>query len=162
IGEGGMGTVYRATHVQIENTVAIKVLHSHLAADQVVVERFRREAFAAAQIRHPNAVTVLDFGITRDTKVAYIVMEFLEGADLRHAIKEKKKAGEYFDYGDIHLILNQACGAIHSAHLKGIIHRDLKPDNIWLLNNPQGIEFVKVLDFGIAKITTGANVNTLT
>lgn len=162
IGEGGMGTVYRATHIQIEHTVAIKVLHPHLAADQVVVERFRREAFAAAQIRHPNAVAVLDFGITRDTKVAYIVMEFLEGADLRHAIKEKRKTGDYFSYSDIHLILSQACGAIHSAHLKGIIHRDLKPDNIWLLNNPQGIEFVKVLDFGIAKITTGANVNTLT
>jgi len=162
IGEGGMGTVYRATHIQIEYTVAIKVLHPHLAADQVVVERFRREAFAAAQIRHPNAVAVLDFGITRDTKVAYIVMEFLEGSDLRHAIKEKKKAGEYFSYSEIHQILSQACSAIHSAHLKGIIHRDLKPDNIWLLNNPQGIEFVKVLDFGIAKITTGANVNTLT
>jgi eukaryotic-like serine/threonine-protein kinase len=162
IGEGGMGTVYRATHVQIEHTVAIKVLHPHLAADQVVVERFRREAFAAAQIRHPNAVAVLDFGITRDTKVAYIVMEFLEGADLRHAIKEKRKTGDYFSYSDIHLILSQACGAIHSAHLKGIIHRDLKPDNIWLLDNPQGVEFVKVLDFGIAKITTGANVNTLT
>ncbi|HKQ08996.1 MAG TPA: bifunctional serine/threonine-protein kinase/formylglycine-generating enzyme family protein [Blastocatellia bacterium] len=162
IGEGGMGTVYRATHLQIEHSVAIKILHTHLAADQVVVERFRREAFAAAQIRHPNAVAVLDFGITRDTKVAYIVMEFLEGKDLRQAIKDRRQSGHHFGYNDIQLILSQACGAVHSAHLKGIIHRDLKPDNIWLLKSAPGVELVKVLDFGIAKITSGNNVNTLT
>ena len=74
LGEGGMGTVYRATHVQMENTVAVKILHPHLASDQYAVERFRREARSAAQIRHPNAVAVTDFGVTREQGIAYLVM----------------------------------------------------------------------------------------
>src|SRR5262244_2857023 len=86
VGEGGMGTVYRATHIQMENTVAVKILHPHLASDQNSVERFRREARSAAQIRHPNAVAVTDFGVTKDAGIAYLVMEFLEGEDLRARI----------------------------------------------------------------------------
>src|ERR1051325_4737443 len=73
IGEGGMGRVYKATHVHMDSTVAVKILHSHLAFDEMAVERFRREARAAAQIRHPNAVAVTDFGVTKDTGVAYLV-----------------------------------------------------------------------------------------
>src|SRR5215468_6730700 len=86
VGEGGMGTVYRATHVQMEHTVAVKILHPHLASDSVAMERFRREARSAAQIRHPNAVAVTDFGVSKEAHIAYLVMEFLEGEDLRARI----------------------------------------------------------------------------
>ncbi|HYL99535.1 MAG TPA: bifunctional serine/threonine-protein kinase/formylglycine-generating enzyme family protein [Blastocatellia bacterium] len=149
VGEGGMGRVYRATHVQMENTVAVKVLHSHLSSDQTAVERFRREARAAAQIRHPNAVAVTDFGVTKDKKTAYLVMEFLEGEDLRHRLKVKKQLG----FEETALILSQTCAAVSAAHAKGIIHRDLKPDNILIVGGEQ-CEQVKVLDFGIAKLKT--------
>jgi serine/threonine protein kinase len=158
VGEGGMGTVYRATHVQMENTIAVKILHPHLASDQTAIERFRREARAAAQIRHPNAVAVTDFGVTREGNIAYLVMEFLEGADLRDKIKKKKQ----LDYEEAFLILNQTCSAVSAAHAKGIIHRDLKPDNIWLLNTAELLEHVKVLDFGIAKLKTSTDATNLT
>jgi len=79
ISEGGMGKVYRATHIYMHNTVAIKILHPNLASDRITVERFRREAFLAAQINHPNAVAVTDFGVAKDSQLAYLVMEFLEG-----------------------------------------------------------------------------------
>src|SRR5499427_9396063 len=119
IGEGGMGTVYRGTHVQMEHTIAVKILHQHLASDQTAVERFRREARAAAQIRHPNAVAVTDFGVTRKEGIAYLVMEFLEGGDLRRKIKREKR----LDCSEAILIMNQACAALNAAHEKGIIHR---------------------------------------
>jgi serine/threonine protein kinase len=156
-GEGGMGTVYRATHVQMENTVAVKILHPHLASDHTAVERFRREARAAAQIRHPNAVAVTDFGVSRTEGIAYLVMEFLEGGDLRDKINHKPQ----LDYEETFLILNQTCSAVQAAHAKGIIHRDLKPDNIWLVKTDEPFESVKVLDFGIAKLkaATGGTSN---
>jgi serine/threonine-protein kinase len=152
IGEGGMGTVYRGTHVQMEHTIAVKILHQHLASDQTAVERFRREARAAAQIRHPNAVAVTDFGVTKDSGIAYLVMEFLEGNDLRIKINRDKQ----LDYYDTFIILNQVCAAVYAAHKKGIIHRDLKPDNIWLVQSDKPLELVKVLDFGIAKLKTSS------
>src|SRR5215469_15961926 len=158
VGEGGMGSVYRATHVQMEHTVAVKVLHSDLASDQVAVERFRREARAAAQIRHPNAVAVTDFGVTKKEGIAYLVMEFLEGGDLRRKIKREKR----LDCSEAILIMNQACAALNAAHEKGIIHRDLKPDNIWLLESTNPYAQVKVLDFGIAKLKASAEDSNLT
>jgi serine/threonine-protein kinase len=151
VGEGGYGTVYKATHVEIDHTVAVKILHPHLAADKLTIERFRREARAAAQIRHPNAVVVTDFGVTKDEGTAYLVMEFLEGVDLRTKLQQKKQ----LDYQEAILIIIQACEAVHAAHVKGIIHRDLKPDNIWLTKTHEAVEQVKVLDFGIAKIKAG-------
>ncbi len=158
IGEGGMGKVYRGTHIQMDHTVAIKVLHPHLSSDQIAVERFRREARAAAYIRHPNAVAVTDFGVTKDTGVAYLIMEFLEGVELREKIKEEKQ----LDYEESFLIVQQTCSALQAAHSKGIIHRDLKPDNIWLIKSEDGIDRVKVLDFGIAKLKTTAETSKLT
>lgn len=148
IGEGGMGTVYRATHIQMENTVAVKTLHPQLASDQNAVERFRREARSAAQIHHPNAVAVTDFGVSRHEGIAYLVMEFLEGQDLRHKLKHNRQ----LDLEETYLILNQTCAAVSAAHSRGIIHRDLKPDNIWLIKTENEMEQVKVLDFGIAKL----------
>lgn len=158
VGEGGMGTVYRATHVQMENTVAVKILHPHLASDQYAVERFRREARSAAQIRHPNAVAVTDFGVTREEGIAYLVMEFLEGEDLRHRIKQKRQ----LDLEEAFVILSQTCSAVSAAHARGIIHRDLKPDNIWLINAPGEAVHVKVLDFGIAKLKASTDSVNLT
>jgi serine/threonine-protein kinase len=158
IGEGGMGKVYRATHVHMDNTVALKILHTHLASDQTALERFRREARAAAYIRHPNAVAVTDFGVTKDTGIAYLVMEFLEGVELRQKIKQQKQ----LDYEESFLIVQQTCAALQAAHAKGIIHRDLKPDNIWLLPTEDGITRVKVLDFGIAKLKTTTETSALT
>ena len=158
IGQGGMGKVYRATHIHMDALVAVKVLHTELAADYIALERFRREARAAAQIRHPNAVAVTDFGVTLDNSIAYLVMEFLEGADLRENIKKMKRLG----YEDTVLIVRQICSALEAAHAKGIIHRDLKPDNIWLVHSGEGIEQVKVLDFGIAKLKTTTEMMKLT
>ena len=158
IGEGGMGKVYRATHIQIGHTVAIKILHSQLATDQTAIERFRREARAAAYIQHPNAVAVTDFGVMKDTGMAYLVMEFLTGIELRQMIKERKQ----LDYEETFIIVHQTCSALQAAHVKGIIHRDLKPDNIWLLKSEDDIPRVKVLDFGIAKLKTDTESNQLT
>ncbi|HJQ71136.1 MAG TPA: bifunctional serine/threonine-protein kinase/formylglycine-generating enzyme family protein [Blastocatellia bacterium] len=158
IGEGGMGKVYRAVHIHMDNTVAIKILHPHLASDTTALERFRREARAAAHIRHPNAVVVTDFGVAKDSGIAYLVMEFLEGVELRAKIKEQKQ----LDYEESFYIVQQTCSALQAAHAKGIIHRDLKPDNIWLLSSEEGIARVKVLDFGIAKLKSSADTGTLT
>jgi eukaryotic-like serine/threonine-protein kinase len=163
IGEGGMGIVYKATHILMDTTVAIKMLHPHLSGDRMMLERFRREARAAAQMRHPNAVAVTDFGVTGDTGIAYLVMEFLEGTDLREKLKLQKQIG----YQEAYIIMHQVCSAVQTAHQKGIIHRDLKPDNIWILQSDDGTECVtcvKVLDFGIAKLKTvaGGKTGTLT
>ncbi|MFY9558288.1 MAG: protein kinase [Blastocatellia bacterium] len=157
IGEGGMGTVYRATHIQMENTVAVKVLDPHLASDDTALERFRREARAAAHIRHPNAVAVTDFGVSKDAGIAYLVMEYLEGEDLRHKLKRNRQ----LDFEEAFLILSQTCSAVSAAHSRGIIHRDLKPDNIWLIETGGETEHVKVVDFGLAKLkvcTDSANL----
>ena len=157
VGEGGMGKVYRGTHILMDHTVALKILHPHLSSDQIAVERFRREARAAASIRHPNAVAVTDFGVNKDAGLSYLVMEFLEGTELRDAIKKKGP----LDFEEAFIITQQICLALQAAHAKGIVHRDLKPDNIWLLKSDDQYPRVKVLDFGIAKLMAN-NVSDLT
>ena len=157
VGEGGMGKVYRGTHILMDHTVALKILHPHLSSDQIAVERFRREARAAASIRHPNAVAVTDFGVNKDAGLSYLVMEFLEGTELRDAIKKKGP----LDFEEAFIITQQICLALQAAHAKGIVHRDLKPDNIWLLKSDDQFPRVKVLDFGIAKLMAN-NVSDLT
>src|SRR5262249_8061551 len=157
VGHGGMGTVYKATHVHIGNTVAIKVLHQKLSSDKKALKRFLPEVRAAAFIRHPNAVAVTDFGVTKDTSIAYLVMEFLEGVELRQRMR-----GKQLEYEETLNIIQQTCSAVQVAHSKGIIHRDLKPDNIWLLKDEDGIQRVKVLDFGIAKLKTVTETSNLT
>jgi serine/threonine-protein kinase len=148
IGEGGMGQVYVATHLNIGTRHAVKVLDPTLLNDPYAVERFRREARAASQLDHPNLVRVTDFGITKGTKTIYLVMELLEGESL----KERLSKEEQLEHKEIINILNQTCSAVDAAHAKGIIHRDLKPDNVYLVKNENGTEKIKVLDFGIAKI----------
>jgi serine/threonine-protein kinase len=158
VGEGGMGKVYRATHVYLNQTVAVKVLHHHLSSDEVALERFRREARAAAQIHHPNAIAVTDFGVTQETGMAYLVMEFLEGVELRQKLYNDKK----LSFEEVFYIAQQTCAALDAAHARGIIHRDLKPDNIWLLPSEDGIPRVRVIDFGIAKLRASAEMSQLT
>ena len=144
--EGGMGTVYRATHVLMDKTVAIKVLRPSLAADEKIVARFSREARAASRISHPNALSVTDFG-EDENGIVFLVMEYLSGKTLKEVIR---------DEGPLPLartvdIMRQVGDALHVAHAQGVVHRDLKSDNIMLLDTTSG-DHAKVLDFGIAKI----------
>jgi serine/threonine-protein kinase len=141
-----MGTVYRATHVLMEKTVAIKVLRPSLAADEKIVARFSREARAASRISHPNALSVTDFG-EDENGIVFLVMEFLSGRTLKQVIR---------DDGPLPLprvveIVRQVGDALHAAHQQGVVHRDLKSDNIMLVDT-MAADHAKVLDFGIAKI----------
>ncbi|MBS1796771.1 MAG: protein kinase [Acidobacteria bacterium] len=150
LGKGGMGTVYLATHLGTERPVALKVIVQQFMARAEFVERFRREARAAGRLRHPNVVDVTDFGVAEMAtgKVAYLVMEYLDGCTLGEILEEEKQLPLLWSLD----ILEQVCSAVHAAHEQGIIHRDLKPDNIWLEPNQRGGYTVKVLDFGIAKL----------
>jgi serine/threonine protein kinase len=154
LGRGGMGAVYLSTHVGTERPVAVKVIVPEFMQRAEFVERFRREARAAGRLRHPNVVDVTDFGFadTPDGRVAYLVMEYLDGCTLGEILEEEKKLPLSWTLD----ILEQVSSAIHEAHGQGIIHRDLKPDNIWLEPNQRGGYTVKVLDFGIAKLETAA------
>ena len=146
LNEGGMGTVYRGTHVLMDKTVAIKVLRPSLAADEKIVARFSREARAASRISHPNALSVTDFGEDESGHV-FLVMEFLSGKTLKQVLR---------DDGPLPLarvvdISRQIGDALNAAHSQGVVHRDLKSDNIMLLDTMTS-DHAKVLDFGIAKI----------
>ena len=147
IDEGGMGCVYRATHVLMEKVVAVKVLHPALAADDKIVARFTREAKAASRLSHPHAINVTDFGES-ENGVVYLVMEYLRGRTLKDVIRKE---------GPLPLaraveIVRQVSGALEAAHAEGVVHRDLKSDNIMLDETASGGDWAKVLDFGIAKI----------
>ncbi|MES1207051.1 MAG: protein kinase, partial [Pseudomonadota bacterium] len=146
IGEGGMGTVYAAEHVEIGKGVAIKILHPAYSTQQDLVERFRREARAASRIGHPNIVDVTDFGSTEDG-CAYFVMEHLDGIDLADVLSHERR----LDATRACNIAIQICRALTAAHAAGVIHRDLKPENIFLVARDGQADFVKVLDFGIAR-----------
>jgi serine/threonine protein kinase len=150
LGKGGMGAVFRATHLGTTRTVAVKVIVPQLAGEDEFLLRFQREAEAAGRLRHANVVNVTDFGSARldHGQLAYLVMEFLDGQNLTDFLKKNRRpaADEVLD------ILDQVALALDAAHENGIVHRDLKPDNIWLQPNHRGGFNVKVLDFGIAKL----------
>ncbi len=147
IAEGGMGAVYRGTHVLMDKTVAIKVLHPALAADDKIVARFSREARAASRISHPHALSVTDFGES-ENGVVFLVMEYLKGLTLKEVIHSEGQ----MPLPRVIEIVRQISGALEAAHAEGVVHRDLKSDNIMLLDIGGG-DWAKVLDFGIAKIT---------
>ena len=153
VGEGGMGRVYLAEHVEIGRRVAMKILHPVYSHMPDLVERFRREARAASRIGHPHIVDVTDSGRTREGSV-YFVMEYLEGVDLGTVI-EREGA---IDIRRALRVTTQICRALAAAHNAGIIHRDLKPENIFLTMRDNTSDFVKVLDFGIAKSTEAERV----
>lgn len=150
IGRGGMGAVYRATHVGTGRVVAVKVILPQLVQDPDALERFRREARAAGGLRHPNIVDVTDFGTARvgETDVAYLVMEHLQGKTIRDTLKEQGR----LPLDVVVDIVEQIALALDEAHRSGIVHRDLKPDNVWLVPDPRGGHAVRVLDFGLAKL----------
>ncbi|MBI3949816.1 MAG: protein kinase [Acidobacteria bacterium] len=146
IGEGGMGSVYRARNVATGKVVAIKVLLQDLAAYDSFVQRFLHEAQAAAYLNHPHAINIIDCG--RDGDVVYLLMEYVEGRTLTEVMREEGP----FPAERAANILRQICAAVAEAHGQSIVHRDLKPDNIMLQRVAGGIDYVKVLDFGIAKV----------
>src|SRR5664280_461229 len=146
LGAGGMGEVYRAKDSRLARDVAVKVLPESVAADPDALARFEREAKAVAALSHPNILSIFDFG-TQDG-VSYAVMELLEGETLRG----KLDAGPIAQKQAIEYALQVARG-LAAAHEKGIVHRDLKPENLFLTND----ERVKILDFGLAKLTRPEN-----
>jgi serine/threonine protein kinase len=145
LGAGGMGEVYRARHLSMDRPVAIKFLHQRLVEDEAARGRFHAEARAAVKLRHPNAVSVTDFGQTPEG-VTYIVMELLEGRTLREILSREAP----LETARAISIMLQACDAVAAAHDAGIIHRDLKPSNILVTQSADQPAVVKVLDFGIA------------
>lgn len=149
IGGGGMGEVYRAEHSLIKKQVAIKLLYPELAGESVI-ERFRREAQASAHIDHPNICASTDFGET-DDGIFYLVMEYLDGRTLDEVLDDE---GTFEPARAIH-IARQICAALEQADELDIIHRDLKPENVMLVRRGSDEDFVKLLDFGIARVRMG-------
>ena len=150
LGEGGMGAVYEGEQ-QLgtkARKVAIKTLHKHLSTDPKILQRFQRECGTIAELEHPNTIQVFDFGTTPppDNQL-YIVMEYVSGRSLADVLE---KDGP-MDPKRVDTIMRQVCGSLEEAHGRGIVHRDLKPDNIVLTKRAGQNDFVKVLDFGIAK-----------
>jgi len=147
VGEGGMGKIYRATHLGIERTVALKVLLPEYRNIASVVERFQMEARAASRVGHPNVVEIFDSGTT-SSGLLYYAMEFLEGTDLADLLHDDRT----LEVNQCLRITTQICDAMEAAHAAGVIHRDLKPENIYLVVRDGAPDFVKVVDFGIARI----------
>jgi serine/threonine-protein kinase len=150
LGVGGMGVVVAATHIQLEERVAIKFLIKDALESGEAVARFAREARAAVKIKSEHVARVIDVG-TLETGAPYMVMEYLEGGDLSQVMRAQgpmpvEEAVEY---------VLQACEAIAQAHVLGIVHRDLKPANLFLIRRPDGTNAIKVLDFGISKVMPG-------
>ncbi|HET6333580.1 MAG TPA: protein kinase [Polyangiales bacterium] len=147
IGAGGMGIVVSAEHLQLGSRVAIKYLPPSWLGDPDAVERFKREAWAAAQIKSPHVVRVSDVA-NLPSGAPFIVMEYLEGEDLAHVLARR----EPLPIPDVTELILQVCEAIAEAHAIGIVHRDLKPSNIFVTRNLEGHRVAKVLDFGISKL----------
>jgi hypothetical protein len=144
---GGMGRVYRAEQTNLGRTVAVKIIHPHLVGEENTAARFITEARAASRLNHPNSVGIIDFGNTPDGQL-YLVMEFLRGRDLARVTHEDGA----LTFRRIVDVLRQTLAALAEAHNESIIHRDLKPENIILEPSRSGGDFVKVVDFGLAKM----------
>jgi serine/threonine protein kinase len=150
IGGGSFGTVFRGRHLDLEQPVAVKVLALGAGADAEALDRFRREGISACRVRHPHAVSVVDFGVS-DAGVAFLVMELLEGRTLEKELEEHGALAP----GRAVAILAPVCGALAEAHRSGVLHRDIKPANIFL-HRASGKEIPKILDFGLAKLAGDA------
>src|SRR5262245_10743843 len=147
IGEGGMGAVYQAEHALIEKKIALKILFQDLTRRPDLIARFLQEAKSASRIGHENVIDISDFGQSPEGLV-FIAMEYLDGQDLGKLLK---KTGA-MDWERARPILMQITKGLRAAHGNGIIHRDMKPENVYLVQREGRADFVKVLDFGIAKI----------
>jgi eukaryotic-like serine/threonine-protein kinase len=155
LGEGGMSVVYRARRAHIGDDVAVKILLGKFVKDDAALARFRREARAAAMLRHPNVITIHDFGETDDDHApAYIVMEFVRGTPLRDLLKSENR----FPVERAVRLMRGICAGVSAAHRQGVVHRDLKPENILVVAPDDDFEFesVRVVDFGLAKLLADA------
>lgn len=152
LGQGGMSAVYRATDPNLRRTVAIKLIHSHLAADPEFVRRFEEEAAAVARLRHPNIIQVFDFN--HDGATYYMVLEYLPGHTLLEKLEQANQQRQLLSLTETLNIMIPLCEAVAYAHQQGMIHRDLKPANVMI--NPQGQPIL--MDFGIAKIVGGESM----
>ncbi|MCH7771898.1 MAG: serine/threonine protein kinase, partial [Bacteroidetes bacterium] len=151
LGGGGMGVVYKAEDTKLDRTVALKFLPAHLLADKEAEQRFNSEAKAASSFDHPNICTIHDIGKTDDDQ-SFIVMAYYKGETLKKKIEKGPiKIEEAID------IVSQVAEGLKRAHKKGIVHRDIKPANIFITND--GI--AKILDFGLAKVSSQAQITTL-
>ena len=147
LGKGGMGSVWYAEHLALESPVAIKLIDPEIANNPEALSRFFREAKAAASLRSPHVVQILDHGVDGDTP--YIAMEVLEGESLATRLDRTKRLSP----AETSRIVTQVARALARAHEASIVHRDLKPENVFLVRNDEE-EIAKVLDFGIAKSTS--------
>jgi serine/threonine-protein kinase len=157
LGEGGMGFVYLARHKVIDKKVAVKILRSEMAKDREILDRFLQEAKAASSIGNPHIIDISDFGDLPDGST-YFVMEYLEGQSLGELVDSEA----HLSTQRICHIARQMADGLAAAHERGIIHRDLKPDNVFLIHRGSDQDFVKILDFGIAKVTGSASNTKLT
>ena len=151
LGEGGMGAVYRATHLAMERKVAVKLLKPHLTSDDAALQRFAREARSTMRVDSPHAVKVLDFGVT-PMRDYYMVLEYLDGRTVQ---RELDVDGCFAPARVVH-VARQALHALGAAHASGLVHRDIKPDNLLLMRQGDDADYTKVLDFGVAKMMEGA------
>jgi serine/threonine-protein kinase len=151
LGEGGMGAVYRAHHLAMDRRVAVKLLKPHLTTDEAALQRFAREARSTMRVDSEHAVKVLDFGVTPHRDY-YMVLEYLDGRTVQ---RELDVDGPFAPARVVH-IAKQACDALGAAHGSGLVHRDIKPDNLLLMRVGHDPDYVKVLDFGVAKLMDGA------
>ena len=147
IGQGGMGAVYEAVQLRLNKRVAVKLMASNLAADHEALLRFHREAEITSRLGHPHLVNVVDFG-QAESGEPYLVMEYLEGEDLDHRLRRVSR----MPIESVVHVVRQVASALNATHDQGIVHRDLKPGNIFLVQVPGELDFVKVLDFGISKM----------
>ncbi|MEO0321866.1 MAG: protein kinase [Myxococcota bacterium] len=148
VGQGGMGTVYRATQTTLGRNVAVKILHPELTQNPDAVRRFHREARVATALEHPNLVRVFLFGELPEDQGLYLVMEFLEGRSLTSLLRDEGA----LPFGRALHLATQIADAVGHAHGKGIVHRDVKPENVHVVTRHGDPDFVKVLDFGIARL----------
>ena len=154
IGEGGFGAVYRGVQLATGRKVALKLLHPDMTKDDNLVARFRREGMVLCNLRDAHTITTYDFDQT-PSGTLYIAMELLEGKSLHQVFHEEAP----LDWKRVFKILTEMCSSLAEAHTQGIVHRDLKPENVYLESRPGNPEFVKILDFGIAKVMRGETID---
>ena len=155
VGSGGMADVYKAYHPGLDCNVAIKVLHSFLATEEDFLTRFQREARIVASFRHPNIVQVHDFDFDADNNAYYMVMEFVDGPNLKTRLQEMAREGQIMPLDEAVHIVTSVANALEYAHQRGMVHRDVKPANIMFTRDGEVI----LSDFGIARMV---NTTTLT
>ncbi len=148
LGEGGMGSVYKAEHIRMGKALALKILRGDFASEEGAVERFRAEAQIVSRLSHPHTIAVFDFGEIEDGAGFYLAMEYVPGKDLAAVLRDSGRLPEL----RVAQIGQQILGSLAEAHDAGIVHRDIKPGNVMLMQTRPGEDFVKVLDFGIAKL----------